>query len=153
MRWKKHPRYRDYLISDTGLVKRIKTNMVLKPWRVSHGYERVEVYRNGKYNSEYVHRLVAETFLPRHPLRNEVNHIDGSKDNNNVSNLEWVTRKENVIHGVGGKTTKPVKVKVGLEVYPSIAEAARALDVSYFTIYYALQGTVKLDVEVMRVEY
>ncbi len=153
MRWKKHPKYKGYLISDTGLVKRIRTGNILKPWKVGHGYERVEVYRNSRYYSEYIHRLVAETFLPKHPMRDEVNHKDGDKTNNHVNNLEWVTRQENMTHGLAGKPFKAVMVKVDSKVYPSIAEAARALDITTDKLHYILAGTVKTDVEVMRVEY
>ena len=54
---------------------------------------------NKKRTNYYVHRLVAEYFLSNpDKQRNFVNHLDGDKLNNNVSNLEWCTRQENVQH-------------------------------------------------------
>ena len=63
----------------------------------SHGYLRV--YLDCK--DTYVHRLVAEYFCEgRTDERNQVNHIDGNKANNNYTNLEWVTNQENMNHAV-----------------------------------------------------
>lgn len=45
-----------------------------------------------------IHRIVAETFIPNPSGKPEVNHIDGNKQNNNVTNLEWATRLENAVH-------------------------------------------------------
>lgn len=53
---------------------------------------------NGKQKNCRVHRLVAEYFLPNPDNMKEVNHKDGNKDNNHVSNLEWCTRSNNVKH-------------------------------------------------------
>jgi hypothetical protein len=63
------------------------------------GYEQVSVKMNdtGKFKNQYIHRLVAQYFIPNEEKR-EVNHIDGNKANNNVKNLEWVTSSENQLH-------------------------------------------------------
>lgn len=55
---------------------------------------------NGIISSIQLHRLVLESFNPINKLSMEVNHIDGNKHNNSLSNLEWVTSKENKIHAV-----------------------------------------------------
>lgn len=61
-----------------------------------NGYFWIRIYINNKATRIYVHRLVAMAFIPNAQNKPEVNHIDGNKGNNNVSNLEWCTRLENV---------------------------------------------------------
>lgn len=55
----------------------------------------------------YVHRLVAENFIENPLAKKEVNHIDGNRTNNNVSNLEWVTGSENLLHSYRVLNRKP----------------------------------------------
>lgn len=62
------------------------------------GYKMVGLYKDGKVKNRTVHRIVAETFLDNPLNKEDVNHIDGNKENNNVSNLEWTTHKENMKH-------------------------------------------------------
>lgn len=64
------------------------------------GYKIVGFSSGGKRKNFYVHRLVAWAFLPNQDKLPEVNHKDGNKSNNNVSNLEWVTGKENIQHAL-----------------------------------------------------
>lgn len=63
-------------------------------------YKKCGGYKAIRYNAKQysVHRLVAEAFIDNPNNKPEVNHIDGNKDNNNVSNLEWVTHSENIKH-------------------------------------------------------
>ena len=65
---------------------------------VTHGHQFVILYNNGKRKLVMVHRLVAKAFIPNPKNLPVVNHIDGNKNNNCVTNLEWCTQKENVHH-------------------------------------------------------
>ena len=60
-------------------------------------YLGVTLCKNGQ-NRQYIHKLVAEVFIPNPNHLSEVNHIDGDKRNNRVENLEWCSHKENMQH-------------------------------------------------------
>ena len=68
----------------------------MKPWDNGNGYKVVSLLKDGKRKNFYVHRLVAEHFIPNPNGFKEVNHIDYDKSNNNVMNLEWTDRASNV---------------------------------------------------------
>jgi hypothetical protein len=59
---------------------------------------RVHLYDKSKRKTVYVHRVVAEAFIPNPLCKAEVNHIDGDKSNNSAINLEWCTHSENQKH-------------------------------------------------------
>lgn len=64
----------------------------------SDGYLRVVFMVDGISKRHYIHRLIANAFLPKIKGKEYVNHIDGNKLNNSISNLEWCTLKENQQH-------------------------------------------------------
>ena len=86
-----------------------------------------------------IHRLVAELFIPNPENKTEVDHIDGNKLNNDVSNLRWVSRKENMNNpSTYFKTyfnthNKKIKDNKG-NFYNSIREASKILNISERTI-------------------
>lgn len=87
-----------YLVSTDGKVYSTKTKKFLKPLQNEKDYLHVELWLNYKRKTAKIHRLVAETFLENPCGLKEINHKDGNKQNNHVSNLEWCTRSENMKH-------------------------------------------------------
>ena len=86
----------DYEITEDGEVINKHTGRYVKPQKNGKGYYRVSI--GGKL--VFVHRLVAEKYIPNPENKSQVNHKDGDKTNNHVSNLEWVTNKENRNHAL-----------------------------------------------------
>ena len=79
------------------LTKRIAPKEV-RPRSTNHGYDRVCLRREstGKREDLYIHRIIAKLFVPNPKNAEEVNHLDCDTHNNSASNLEWVTREENL---------------------------------------------------------
>jgi hypothetical protein len=94
----------NYLIFKDGRVLSLKSGRwgsvrkFLKPAIGSHGYYSYNILIDGRIQGRLMHRLIASHFISNPELKKEVNHIDGNKLNNNVSNLEWCTRSENFRH-------------------------------------------------------
>ena len=89
--------YPNYFINENGEVKSIYVSKLLKPRTAGRGYYCYQLRNeNGKKN-EYVHRLVATTFIPNPHNLPQVDHIDGNKANNHVSNLRWVDNRTNML--------------------------------------------------------
>lgn len=98
-----------YEVSNMGRVRSLNYRgtgevRLLKQGKDKGGYFRVSLYKNGKTKAFLVHRLVATAFIPNNDIdKTEVNHIDENKQNNCVTNLEWVTSKDNINHGTRNK--------------------------------------------------
>ena len=92
-----------YQISNYGRVKSLprmmksrKCEEIIKtPSVLPKGYLKVSLCKNGKIKYFFIHRLVAEAFIPNENNYPCVNHKDCNTSNNNVHNLEWVTYEEN----------------------------------------------------------
>ena len=100
-----------YQVSNLGNVRSVDRTFVnacgvmvtrkgsmLKPIQKRDGYMKVTMHREGKVNTELIHRLVAKAFIPNPNNLPQVNHKDGNKRNNDVSNLEWCTALSNMHH-------------------------------------------------------
>ncbi|EPH67001.1 HNH endonuclease domain protein [Enterococcus faecium 13.SD.W.09] len=91
----------NYQVSDKGNVKSLINDGLLLKTRVnSWGYEIVNLKLKDVTKTKQIHRLVAESFLGWREPKWQVNHIDGNKLNNELSNLEWLTAKQNRQHAV-----------------------------------------------------
>lgn len=119
------------------------------------GYNRVAINVYGKQKRKLVHRLVAEAFIPKRRKRKLVNHIDGNKLNNNVSNLEWVTHKQNMrhasLHGLmkncggnkRGSCLLPTEIiKNIMDEYTGSYGEIKKLSVKYNTSTFVITGIV-----------
>lgn len=91
------PRY----VYEIGGKRRMKKGIILAQSNTSTGYKKVELVDElGNKKSYKVHRLVAQAFIPNYEDKPNINHKDTNPHNNNVSNLEWCTQKENVEHSI-----------------------------------------------------
>lgn len=146
-----HPRdgspITDWQVSSHGRVKTSRGTVHLGTAAAS-GYRVVGPTISGVIRRQLVHRLVAAAFLgPPPDYRLDVHHKDGSKDNNHIGNLEYVTRSENVRHSyastsrknAGTALSKPVLVRsVGEQAwrqYASIRSTASALGISEYSVF------------------
>ena len=132
-----------YEINENGTIRNVKSKKIVKGYKEKNGYIRVKFENKclGHIVRTSVHRLVAEAFIPNPDNLPEVNHKDSVRDNNHVSNLEWVTQSENMKHAYHvGKYKEDVKrplqehseatrkcVYNGYEVFESISAASKWL--------------------------
>lgn len=93
---------KEYYISKSGKLysfdKKSKTIITIKLQRSKKGYLQYMVRSKNQRVKINIHRTVAITFIPNPENKAQVNHIDGNKENNDISNLEWMTNKENCTH-------------------------------------------------------
>jgi len=146
------PNYPNYSVTKDGNVINNKTNRELKRGIDSGGYCRVGLFNKGKVKFFLIHRLVASAFLNNLENKYEVNHIDGIKTNNNLLNLEWATRSENMKHAykiglcnTSLQATKLANSKIVLDTqngifYKSATEAATLLGIKRKTLCSYLSG-------------
>ena len=101
-----------YEVSNTGLIRSVDRVLKVKGQKdrlfkgkelylhsnVQLEYKQVNLWKDNKGHTLYVHRLVAQTFIPNPENKPEVNHINGNRQDNRVENLGWVTSSENSYH-------------------------------------------------------
>lgn len=107
--WVKIPGWDDYEIDEYGNVFSLRRGRMMKTWTDGKKYPRLTLSNKTKEKSFMIHRLVALSFIPNPYGKISVNHIDGNKQNNHVSNLEWVTHSENMKHAyIHGLAIPPI---------------------------------------------
>ena len=136
-----------YAIDENGNVWSYKSRKYLKP-TLARGYLKITLYKDGKRKDFYIHRLVAEAFIPNPDNKPQVNHLDENKLNNSVSNLEWATAKENSNYGTrtersNKKRSKPVYCMELDRVFDGINQAARELGLNNRHICDCCKGRYK----------
>lgn len=128
--WRDVAGFESYEVSSNGDLRNKKTGRIMAKNLAGAGYVKADLWANGQRKQTTVHRLVAEAFLGPAEGR-EVNHKNGNKQDNRVSNLEWCSRSDNVNHGYYklGIRVKPIRVTnlaTGeVRCYPSANEAVR----------------------------
>ena len=106
----------NFRVFEDGSINRIKDGVETPAKTYETGregmaqkYITVQWYENKEHKLAYVHRLVAEAFVPNPNRKREVNHIDGNKHNNAASNLEWATRRETTNHAYANRLINPMR--------------------------------------------
>lgn len=161
-----------YEVSNTGKVKSVKRTITYeKTGKTQTTHEKiltlissklterhpkpmyhVELWKDNKRTVKMIHRLVAEAFIPNPEGKPQINHKDGNRDNNCVTNLEWCTCSENSLHAYRTGLAKPKRTKpiIGINVitgetreFSSAYEAARAIGGNDCAIRGVLKGRTK----------
>jgi hypothetical protein len=147
--WKNIKDNENYSVSNKGNIKHNKTNKLLNGSLLEIGYIRVGLMYNGKVKQFFIHRLVAEAFIPNPENKPTVNHKSKTRNDNRVENLEWATSLEQNIHKNiknknytehrNGKSFLRIDKTTGniMEEYPSIMLAC----------IWILQNIIKIDIK------
>jgi hypothetical protein len=154
-----------YEINSLGQVRNAKNNYLRKPKINRLGYLTIVLCKEGIGKTAFIHRLIAEAFIPNPESKKEVNHINGCKLDNSIKNLEWCTRHENMRHaskvGLLDGRAKPYSIKSKLlhparkivyqftkddqfiKEWPSVNQASRELNIKAENIALCARGGAK----------
>jgi len=111
---KKIKNYENYTITEKGVIINQKTNYNKSLYIGSTGYYMVTLSKNNKQNPKRVHRLIAEAYIPNPNNKPYVNHKNGIKTDNAISNLEWCTHDENMKHAFKTGLANNTGIKNGM---------------------------------------
>lgn len=133
------------VVCSKGILRKRKL-LKLRQHKNHKGYQMVSLYDSNQLKKGYsVHRLVAITYIPNVEILAQINHKDGDKQNNHVSNLEWISNTDNIRHSfkflgrkaptgsVNGMARSVIDLRTGI-YYGTFKEAAQARDVNVSTL-------------------
>lgn len=159
-----------YAVSDQGQILSLHRSNpnILKGSVSGMGYLSICLCVNSVHERFYIHRLVGEKFVEKNNDTDEINHINGNKKDNRAINLEWCTRRENLMHAIenglhhteeirkmhskrmkkwikqnGNPASKRVMVIETGEIFESQSELARHIDLLQTTISEHCNGNIK----------
>lgn len=153
-----------YKVSNLGRVKSLSRLIIISNYHKQSddiilkqkinvtGYNVVNLSKNGCYKTKFVHRLVAEAFIPNPNTLPQINHKDENKLNNCVNNLEWCTGKYNANYGTRNERSSKHKMKkveqytkegVLVKVWDSVTTVQKETGMSLFNISMACTGKIK----------
>jgi hypothetical protein len=133
-----------YTIYSDGKVYSNKTKKFIKP-HIENGYYRIGLYIDGKPKTYKLHRLIGECFIEKPDGKNQINHKDCNKLNNDVSNLEWCNNSENQLHAYQNGLNVSIHKKLVLDLetgvyYDSATELANLIGMNRVTLIGRLNG-------------
>lgn len=134
-----------YGITMTGRVWSYKTKRFLKP-ATNHGYLRVCLYKDGKAKNFFVHKLVAETYIPNPDNKPQIGHIDDNPKNNCWDNLYWTNALNNNNYGSRAKSKYGAKKVICTEtgrIFRTMCEAAKEMGLDQRNISRVCRGKAK----------
>ena len=139
-RWLPINDFPKYEVSDKGNVRNAQTGKILHHGKNPKWYHIVSLYKNGGQYTKKVHRLVCSAFYGKPGNGFEINHKNGDKSDNSLSNLEWCTGSENIQHAYNSGLRKPprmkkVKIVETGEVFESMSDCDRAIGGTVSGIY------------------
>ena len=134
-----------YFITEDGQVWSEKTKKFLKSRFDKDGYVRISMKNDeGKLKTRFIHRLVAEAYIPNPEGLATVNHKDENKQNNRVDNLEWLSQEDNIRYGTGSERSRIKRIKtvycIELDEEMTTEEAAVRFGVNANSICRAASG-------------
>ena len=139
----------NYRVREDGVIEscyKFKTNIPTDVWREvkpvydkSCGYLIVTLCHEGVRKNKRVHRLIAESFIPNPQNKAHVNHIDGNKLNNTITNLEWNTPKENTNHSIKSGLHDPSRLRNSAVI--QICKDSGKTIAEFFSIHEAERST------------
>lgn len=140
-KWSKIVNFFRYRISTHGRIMNVISGKILRPELDRHEYETVQLVNDlNERKHVFVHRLVAQTFIPNPKCKSEVNHL-AEKNDNQVWNLEWATPSENSIHAVKYKRTqRQAKIIITdnnsniTQIYYTFKQACQGINICRLTL-------------------